>query len=144
MSSKNLRTIPVYRKALYLCEISREIAAYVSYNKDLPKLCESNSHRDIIANSLITDAILIPKKIEQAERSKSYTSRMKNALFVGIMTRNILSYCNGLEMDGVREKEYLNLLRSEIKNFRKSFKAWRRSLRKGGEDIWGTDNAFGF
>ena len=118
MSKKNLSMIPLYRKALNLCEISREIASYVSFNKDLLHLYQSNSHRDIIANSLITDAILIPQKIELAERSKSYTTRLKSALFVYMMTRNILSYCNGLEKDGVKDKEYLNLLRKEIRSFR--------------------------
>ena len=130
MSNKNLRTVPVYRKALDLCKMSREIATYVSYNKDLLKLYQSNSHRDIIADSLVTDAILIPQQIAQAEYSESNAVRMKSATFINIMIRNILSYCNGLEKDGVKEKEYLNLLRTEIKGFRKSFKAWRRSLTK--------------
>lgn len=130
MSYKNLKTVPVYRKALYICEMSREIVSYISYNKDLLKLYQSNSHRDIIANSIITDAILIPQKIEQAERSESYATSMKNVLFINIMTRNILSYCNGLEKDGFKEKEYINLLRNEIKSFRLTYKIWRRSLRK--------------
>lgn len=145
MSQKNLRSVPVYRKALDLCKMSREIAAYVSYNKDLLKLYQSNSHRDIIADSLITDAILIPQKIAQAEHSESDAVRMKSATFINIMIRNILSYCNGLEKDGVKEKEYLNLLRKEIKGFRKSFKTWRRSLRKGGDNnSWGFNDSLGF
>ncbi|MEL6916332.1 MAG: hypothetical protein AAFO99_01245 [Bacteroidota bacterium] len=134
MSNKHLRTVPVYRKALELCQMSREIASYVSYNKDLLQLYKSNSHRDIIADSLLTDAILIPKQIAQAEYSHSLSVRMKSASFINIMTRNILSYCNGLEKDGVKEKEYLNLLRAEIKSFRKSFKLWRRSFRNGNDN----------
>lgn len=133
MPYKNLNSVPVYRKSLSLCEMSREIVFYVSSNKDLLKLYKSNSHRDIIANSIITDAILIPQKIEQAERSESYATRMKNVLFINIMTRNILSYCNGLEKDGFKEKEYINLLRNEIKSFRLAYKIWRRSLRRGGD-----------
>lgn len=144
MPNKNLRTVPVYRKALDLCRMSREIAAYVSHNKDLLKLYQSNSHRDIIADSLITDAILIPQKIAQAEHSESLSVRMKSARFIHIMTRNILSYCNGLEKDGVKEKEYLNLLRTEIKVFRKSFKAWRRSLRGGSDNAFGLNDSYGF
>ncbi|MEK6154752.1 hypothetical protein WIW50_15900 [Flavobacteriaceae bacterium 3-367] len=144
MPNKNLRTVPVYRKALDLCRMSREIAAYVSHNKDLLKLYQSNSHRDIIADSLITDAILIPQKIAQAEHSESLSVRMKSAKFINIMTRNILSYCNGLEKDGVKEKEYLNLLRTEIKSFRKSFKAWRRSLRGGNDTTFGLNDSYGF
>jgi len=128
MPYRNLSTLPVYRKALDLCLISREIVTYITYNKDLLHLYKSNSLRDIIANSLLTDAILIPQKIELAERSESLSIRTSTILHINIMTKNILSYCMGLEKDGVKEKEYINLLREEIKIFKKSYKIWKRSL----------------
>lgn len=128
MSSHNLRTVPVYRRSLALCEMSREIASYVSFNKDLLKLYKSNSLRDIIADSLLTDAILIPQKIALAETTTCKAERIKTTSYISIMIRNITSYCNGLEHDGVNEKEYLNLLRSEVSIFRNSFKKWRKSL----------------
>lgn len=128
MSYKNLRNIPVYKKALELSKMSREIASYVSYNKDLLKLYQSNSHRDSIADSLLTDTILIPQKIALVENSNSYSERANTVTFINIMIRNINSYCTGLEKDGVKEKEYLNLLRIEIQSFRKSYKKWRKTL----------------
>ena len=112
-----------------LCIMSREIASYVSLNKDLMRLYESNSLRDIIANSLLTDAILIPQKIAQTEFSNSNSERLKNVSFINIMIRNINSYCLGLEKDGVKETEYLNLLRAELKSFRKYYKRWKSSFR---------------
>lgn len=140
MPYKNFRSIPVYKKALDLCTISREIASFVSYNKDLLKLYQSNSLRDHIADSLLTDAILIPQQIAQAETSDSQAVRMKSARFINIMIRNILSYCNGLEKDGVKEKEYLNLLRKEIRSFRKTFRVWRKSLGRHRGDNWGLND----
>nr|WP_291870294.1 hypothetical protein [Maribacter sp.] len=128
MSHKSLGKTPVYKKALELCIMSREIASYVSLNKDLLKLYKSNSLRDTIANSLLTDAILIPQKIAQAEYTECRTERLKNALHINIMLRNISSYCTGLEKDGIKEKEYIHLLRTEISLFRESFKNWRKSL----------------
>jgi hypothetical protein len=132
MSHKNLRTVPVYRKALELCAMSREIASYVTFNKDLLKLYKSNSLRDIIADSLLTDAILIPQKIAQTEFSLSHDEKLRNVSYINIMIKNINSYCTGLERDGVKEKEYLNLLRQEIKSFRISFKKWTGSLPNNG------------
>ncbi|MEM1259617.1 MAG: hypothetical protein AAGC45_12645 [Bacteroidota bacterium] len=84
--------------------------------------------RAVIAESLIHDASLLPTTIEETYRSSSITNRLKNANFINIITKNINSYCNGLEKDGIKEKEYLQLLRSELKTFRKSFKQWRKSL----------------
>ncbi len=128
MSTKNLGAIPVYQKALELREISMAIASYVSINRDVLKRYHSNSLRDNIANSLVIDTVLIPEQIAQAELSQSHAERINSATFIHIMIRNINSYCLGLEKDGVNEKEYLNLLRTEIKSFRKSFTKWRRTI----------------
>lgn len=128
MSQNHLGSLPIYKKALDLCTLSRELASFVSYNKNLLTLYQSDSHRDLIADSLITDAVLIPQQIARAETSSSLRDRMKSATFIGIMLRNISSYCNGLEKDGLKEKEYLNLLRREIRMFRRSFKQWRKSI----------------
>lgn len=132
-SQNHLGSLPIYRKALDLCTLSRELASLVSYDKNLLTLYQSQSHRDLIADSLITDAVLIPQQIARAETSPSAGDRMKSATFIGIMLRNINSYCNGLEQDGLREKEYLNLLRREIRLFRKSFKKWRKSIASYGQ-----------
>ncbi len=136
MPYNQFNSVTFYKKALDLCNVSREIASFVSYNKDLLQLYKSNSLRDHIADCLLTDAILIPQQIEQAETSSSQADKMKSVRFINIMIRNILSYCNGLEKDGVKEKEYINLLRQEIKSFRKSFKNWRKSLIRPDQDSW--------
>jgi len=128
MTTDNLGSVPVYQKAESLYEMSRHLVSYVSFNKDLVKLYQSNSLRDIIANSLLTDARLISKNMAQALSSNSYTERIRNANFVNVMIANISSYCNGLEKDGVKEKEYVNLVRSEIKSFRKSYLKWIKTL----------------
>ncbi|QBA65642.1 hypothetical protein EQY75_09290 [Muriicola soli] len=128
MSQNHLGSLPIYEKAVELCTLSRELVSFVTYNKNLLSLYQSDSLRDHIADSLITDATLIPQQIARAETSNSIEDKLKSATFIGIMLRNINSYCNGLEHDGIREKEYLTLLRREIRTFRRSFKVWRKSI----------------
>ncbi|VXB90286.1 hypothetical protein [Maribacter litoralis] len=125
MAYRSLKHLPIYRKALELCTMSREIASYVTFNKDLMRLCESKSLRDIMANSILTDSILIPQKIAQVEYSSCTNERKETISYINIIIRNINSYCMGLEKHGVKETEYINLLRKEIKSFRKSYKAWK-------------------
>ncbi|MEP2057024.1 hypothetical protein [Maribacter litoralis] len=125
MAYRSLKHLPIYRKALELCTMSREIASYVTFNKDLMRLCESKSLRDIMANSILTDSILIPQKIAQVEYSNCTNERKETISYINIIIRNINSYCMGLEKHGVKETEYINLLRKEIKSFRKSYKAWK-------------------
>ncbi|HAI44407.1 MAG TPA: hypothetical protein DCM40_43060, partial [Maribacter sp.] len=96
MAYRSLKHLPIYRKALELCTMSREIASYVSFNKDLVRLYESKSLRDIMANSILTDAILIPQKIAQVEYSNCNNERKETISYINIIIRNINSYCMGL------------------------------------------------
>lgn len=133
MERNALHSLGVYRKSLALRDLSEAVASYFSYNRERLSVRKIDSFRDDITHSLMTDASLITKEIEQAALSNSYSVRMRSLTFINIMTRNILAYCNGLERDGIKEKEYLNLLRREIKVFRVSFKKWRRSFQSGNE-----------
>jgi hypothetical protein len=128
MEKSSLNSLVVYRKSLALRDLSEAVASYFSYNKEILSLRKIDNFRDDISQSLKNDALLITKEVEQAALSNSYSVRMRSLSYINIMTRNILAYCNGLERDGVKEKEYLNLLRKEIKIFRVSFKKWRKSF----------------
>ncbi|RDY61992.1 hypothetical protein [Flagellimonas nanhaiensis] len=128
MENTPLNSLVIYRKSLALRDLSEAVASYFSYNKEKLSFRKIDHFRNDVTQSLKTDALLITKEVEQAALSNSYSVQMKSLTFINIMTRNILAYCNGLEMDGVKEKEYLNLLRGEIKAFRSSFKKWRKSI----------------
>lgn len=128
MEKSSLNSLVVYRNSLALRDLSEAVASYFSYNKEILSLRKIDNFRDDISQSLKNDALLITKEVEQAALSNSYSVRMRSLSYINIMTRNILAYCNGLERDGVKEKEYLNLLRKEIKIFRVSFKKWRKSF----------------
>lgn len=134
MEGSSLNSHKIYHKSLALRELSEAIAGYFSYNRDFFSRRRHGSFRDDISKSLVTDATLITQEIQYVVSSKSNSVRMRSLSFIQIMTQNILAYCNGLEKDGVKEKEYLNLLRKEIKTFRSSFKKWRRSFQNGFED----------
>ena len=81
-----------------------------------------------MAGSLLSDSELIRKQIALAAGTTSLSIRQNSLKFITVMIRNLSSYCKGLEMDGMREQEYLDLLRKELTSFRKSFKHWRKSL----------------
>jgi hypothetical protein len=128
MSSKGISKLPVYRKAIELQTMSQAIAFCVASRKDFLTLCSSDSLRDQVTHALLTDTGLIRKQIALAASTHSHHIRRGSLQFISVMIRNLNSYCRGLEMDGVRESEYLDLLQSELNSFRKSFKAWRKSL----------------
>ena len=128
MKSRNYVSLPVYQRSLALKDLSTAVASYFSYDGDLFVLPKKSGLRNEIANALFTDASLISKNLVEAATASSKKIRNKNITYINIMTRNILAYCNGLEKDGVKEKEYVQLLRKDIRSFRADFKQWRKSL----------------
>ena len=128
MSSKGLKDLPVYKKAVELQSMSRAIAICAAGKEEILNLYKASSLRGQVAGSLLTDTALIRKQIALAAGTSSLSIRQNSLQFVSIMIRNLGSYCKGLEMDGMREREYLELLRQELQSFRKSFKQWRKSL----------------
>jgi hypothetical protein len=127
MKNKGYSTLSVYKNSLVLRDLSDALAHYFSHESGA-RTKKTLGLRAIIAESLVTDASLLPVTIEKACKSSSLNNRLQSMTFINIITKNIISYCNGLENDGVKEKEYLQLLRKELKTFRKSFKKWRKSL----------------
>ena len=128
MKSSNYVSLPVYQRSLALKDLSTAVANYFSYDGDLFVLPKKSGLRNEIANALFIDASLISKNLVEAATASSKKRRNKNIIYINIMIRNILAYCNGLEKDGVKEKEYVQLLRKEIRSFRADFKQWRKSL----------------
>ena len=108
--------------------MSRAIASCVGGREDFINRYTINSLRGQVAGSMLSDADLIRKQIVLAAGTSSLSIRQNSLKFITVMIRNLSSYCKGLEMDGMREQEYLELLRKELVSFRKSFKHWRKSL----------------
>ncbi|MCL6272665.1 hypothetical protein M3P19_01530 [Muricauda sp. 2012CJ35-5] len=133
MERQSLNSLTVYRQSLVLKDLSEAIAVYFARNREFLSFRKIESFRDDVTQSILADAEQITKEVEQIALSNSYSVKMRSLSFINIMTRNILAYCNGLERDGVKEKEYLNLLRREIKIFRVSFKKWKKSFQNGNQ-----------
>jgi len=128
MDDHSLSNLPVYQKSMHVYDMTLAISTYFSSDSVFKRPRKIASLRNEIAFSLVNDALLIPKVIRETLNSNNRENRLKNATFINTITKNILSYCNGLEKDGVKEREYVDLLRSEIKVFKKTFKTWRKSL----------------
>lgn len=128
MSTIGISHLPVYRKALELQTMSSAIAFCIASRRDFLNLYTSDSLRDQVTDALLTDTRLIRKQIALAASTPSLHIRRGSLQYISIMIRNLNSYCRGLEMDGVREREYLDLMQTELRSFRKSFKTWRKSL----------------
>lgn len=129
MGISNPNTTAIFQKSLAVCDISKAVSTYFATEANFVRVTKFAPLRYEIALSLVNDANLIPKSVTEVLTTESKEQRVYQLSLINIMVKNMLSYCNGLENDGVKEKEYVHLLREEIKSFKRSFKTWRKSFR---------------
>ena len=88
---------------------------------------------------MMEDALTLAPKIASAEGADLYTLRMENAVIVKVAARNLLTQTCGLQMMGLSDDRYLNVLRDELDLFRLHFIDWVKSFDKTKDiqDNWG-------
>lgn len=125
--------MPIYQKAMEIVELVDSITALIP--DDDPILKEMKGF-------MMADACLIPTKIAGAEGGDLYDIRMENATLVRKAARELIVQTNGLGVFGFEEKDYFELLRNEMEEFRVLFVEWVNSFDPWNSvgDDWGLFN----
>ncbi len=121
---KKLEEAPIYKKAMVIWDLAHHIAQVAAKTKGN---LDSGAGRDILeeyASYIIEDASVIAPKIAGAWGSQIYDLKMENATIIRKAARELSVHMTALEMYGFKEREYCNLLRKEIEEFRILFAEW--------------------
>ncbi len=97
--------------------------------------------REMHMRTLLESAMMLAPKFAGAMASESWTVSMQNAAIMRYHAQYLHTSTSMLhEMSGVPE-EYVKVLRREMEEFRKLFKAWVKTFKdledEGIEDEWG-------
>ncbi len=141
--------MPVYKKAEEICILVNRMLTG-SYADELS---ESDDMRDMESDMIermfeqnkefmLANALIIPAKIAGAEGADLYDLRMENAAVIRKSARELLTDARGLQMNGFKDIEYLDLLRSEMEEFRILFAEWVATFDEQNYviDRWGLFN----
>lgn len=130
---KRYEKMPIYQKAMEIVELVDSLSALIP--EDDPILKEMKGF-------MMADACLIPAKIAGAEGGDLYDIRMENATLIRKAARELVVQTNGLGIFGFDEKDYFELLRSEMEEFRVLFVDWVNSFDPWNSvgDDWGLFN----
>ena len=120
----NTYHLPVYRKALEIFKISRAIAAYFSDDKHVIEMDISTNPQHFQAGSLVTESLQLAPGIASAACAPNSESRLQRVKNIRAVAKNLKGLCKRLEGCGVKEVEFLNLLRKEILLFDKMVSDW--------------------
>lgn len=133
MNRDKLQKMPLFIKAMEILEIVDRIADLVPVE---------NEYLKEVAEFMRADAVQIPAKIAGAYGEGPYDLKMENATIIRKNAMQIYIQCNSFLIDEFKEKEYLELLRSEIEMFRVLFAEWVKTFDPWNYyiDRWGLFN----
>jgi hypothetical protein len=126
--SDKLEKLPVYQKSQEIFDLAQAIA---------DSLKESEM-RDHLSGEIFGQAALIQAKIAGAEGGGLYSLRMQNAVIIKLAAHDLMNAVSFAEMVNINEKDYVQLMRDKIEEFRVVFVEWIRGFDKSYDipDNW--------
>jgi hypothetical protein len=124
--------LPIFKKAIEIQNLVDHIVETVKKSDiDFEHEYASEMIKNNI-NYMIENSIIIPAKIAGASADDmSFDIKMENAAIIRKAARELITDARGIQMNGFKDIEYLDLLRTEIEAFRVLFAEWVKSF-----DVW--------
>ncbi|WP_108866249.1 hypothetical protein [Aquimarina aquimarini] len=118
----------LYKKALEIFTLSRSISNYLVH--DLSALQHNGNENPHIyfTGDIIRQSDALAPKIIKAENQAYQDERIKQATSLIHITNRLYKNCERLEQSESNGKEFLILLRRELRKFRRLQRLWMMSL----------------
>lgn len=124
----NLNQLVIYQKSMDIFKLSRHIASYISYDKDILSMHKSLKKADKYASNLVMDALGLVPKIAETENQKNPKLKLKYAKSLRYFIDQLYDDCKQLEHTIIQGKDFLKLLRKELKKLREIHKHYVKSM----------------
>ena len=124
----NLFHSPIYQKAMEIITLTRRISTYI--NQDLSPL-KTNGNEDLhiyFSGDIIQQSTSLAPEIINAERERFSDKKNKHVASIEHLTNRLYKNCKRLEHCNSNGKDYLPVLRSELKKFKKLQHNWMLTL----------------
>lgn len=128
ITNHNKPLSPIHKKALEIFSLSSQISKYLV--QDLSPL-QSNGFEDpniYFTGDIVQQSISLAPEIIQAESKLFSEERQKHILSLSHLTNVLYHNCERLEKSNSNGKEFLSILRKELKKFKKLQHIWMLTL----------------
>lgn len=130
-SHNEIKKMPIYKKAKEISELVRQLVKSVEKTDiDFEHEIEAKMLQNYL-QYMMENAMIISVKISGAEAIDIYDLKMENAAIIRKAAHELLTDARGIQMHGYKDIEYLDLLRTEIEEFRILFAEWVKTF-----DCW--------
>ena len=123
-----LNQVVIYQKSLEVFKLSRHIANYITFNKNILDLHRSSKKEERYMGKIILDSIGLVPKIARTELEPNPRKKLKYARSLSVFIDRI--YCNSkrLEASKIPGKDFVKLLRRELIQLREMHMHYVNSL----------------
>lgn len=126
--SHGLPHSPIYKKALDIFTLSRHISTYLAHDlAPLNQNGEEDSHI-YFSGDIVQQSVSLAPEILKAERQTFSEEKYKYAASVNRLANSLYKNCERLERVNSNGKEFLPILRGELKKFRRLQRTWMMTL----------------
>lgn len=127
-SRENLTHLVLYKKSLDIFKLSRQVASYITDDKDMISMYRSGSKSDNYADNLVLNAFRLVPKVAEAEAEENSGIKLKYARSLRYYIDRIYKSCLQLENSKVHGKEFVVMLRKELRSLKKIHKKYVSAL----------------
>ncbi|MBV7268456.1 hypothetical protein [Winogradskyella luteola] len=124
----HLSDLPVYRKAMDIITLSRSISTYL--NHDLSYLNSDGSEDNDIyfSGDIVQQSTNLAPEIINAERERYSEKKHQHLESLERLTSKLYSNCRRLERSKSNGKDFLPILKDELKKFKTLQRNWMMTL----------------
>ncbi|UKM63507.1 hypothetical protein GSB9_00050 [Flavobacteriaceae bacterium GSB9] len=124
----NLSELPVYRKALEIFALSQNISTYLNHDLSSLKPDGSEDQSIYFSGDIVQQSVSLAPEIVNAERQRYSDKKDKHLASLRKLTNKLYKSSYRLERSNSNGKDFLPILRSELKKFKKLQRSWMLSL----------------
>ena len=127
-AEQNINQSVIYRKSLDIFKLSRRVAAYITDDKDVISMYRSGNISDNYADNLVMNAFRLVPKIVETETQENPRLKLKYAKSLRYFIDRLYHSCLQLEKTKIQGKDFVVMLRRELKLLRKIHRGYVKSL----------------
>ena len=124
----NLSELPVYKKAIEILSLSQRISMYLNHDLSGLKADGTEDANIYFSGDIIQQSVSLVPEIVNAELERYSERKHKHIASLRRLTNMLYTNSYRLEKSDSNGKDFLPILRSELKKFKKLQRSWLLTL----------------
>ncbi|MDO5969912.1 hypothetical protein Q4Q35_08830 [Flavivirga aquimarina] len=124
----NLSELPIYKKAIEIFALSQSISKYLNHDLSILKSDGTEDSNIYFSGDIVQQSVSLVPEILNAEQARFSEKKYKHIASLKRLTNMLYKNSYRLERSNSNGKDFLPILRSELKKFKKLQRTWLLTL----------------